>query len=41
VFEDQQVGCWGSNEYGQLGYGNTEAIGDDELPMVTGFVEVL
>lgn len=41
VFEDQQVGCWGSNEYGQLGYGIAETIGDDELPMVAGFVEVL
>jgi cysteine-rich repeat protein len=41
VFEDQQVGCWGSNEYGQLGYGNPETIGDDELPVVAGFVEVL
>jgi cysteine-rich repeat protein len=41
VFEDHEVGCWGSSEYGQLGYGNTEGIGDDELPMVAGFVEVL
>lgn len=41
VYEDQQVGCWGSNEYGQLGYGNTEAIGDDELPIVSGFVPLL
>jgi cysteine-rich repeat protein len=41
VFEDQQVGCWGSNAYGQLGYGNTETIGDDELPMIAGFVDLL
>jgi cysteine-rich repeat protein len=41
VFEDQQVGCWGSNEYGQLGYGHTDGIGDDELPAVAGFVELL
>lgn len=41
VFEDQTIACWGSNEYGQLGYANTEAIGDDELPSVAGFVEVL
>jgi cysteine-rich repeat protein len=41
VLEDQQVGCWGSNEYGQLGYGHTEGIGDDELPMTAGFVDLL
>jgi cysteine-rich repeat protein len=41
VLEEQQVMCWGSNEYGQLGYGHTDGIGDDELPSVAGFVEVL
>ncbi|HEY6560739.1 MAG TPA: hypothetical protein VI072_25855 [Polyangiaceae bacterium] len=24
--------CWGQSAYGQLGYGNTHTIGDDELP---------
>jgi cysteine-rich repeat protein len=41
VFDDQQVSCWGSNQYGQLGYGHTDTIGDDELPMLAGFVELL
>jgi cysteine-rich repeat protein len=41
VFEDHKVSCWGSNEYGQLGYGHTEGIGDDELPMTAGFVPLL
>lgn len=41
VFDDQQVSCWGSNQYGQLGYGHTDGIGDDEPPMVAGFVDLL
>ena len=27
-----QVRCWGDNQYGQLGYGHTDAVGDDETP---------
>lgn len=27
-----QVRCWGSSNFGQLGYGNVNAIGDNELP---------
>jgi len=34
------VRCWGGNEWGQLGYGNTETIGDDELPSTAGDVDV-
>ncbi|WP_372735867.1 RCC1 domain-containing protein [Nocardioides sp.] len=32
------VRCWGRNNYGQLGYGNTTDIGDDETPASAGDV---
>lgn len=32
--------CWGSNMFGELGYGNTEAIGDDEPASVATDIEV-
>jgi alpha-tubulin suppressor-like RCC1 family protein len=34
------VRCWGSNTNGQLGYGNTNTIGDDEAPSKAGNIEV-
>jgi alpha-tubulin suppressor-like RCC1 family protein len=34
------IHCWGANEHGQLGYGYTENIGDNEKPNVAGHVEV-
>jgi cysteine-rich repeat protein len=34
------VVCWGSNDFGQLGYGNTVQIGDNETPLVAGAVDV-
>lgn len=34
------VRCWGHGEFGQLGYGNMNSIGDDETPASTGDVEV-
>jgi alpha-tubulin suppressor-like RCC1 family protein len=34
------VMCWGSGSWGQLGYGNTNDIGDDEYPYEAGFVDV-
>ena len=30
------VRCWGHDSYGQLGYGNTHNIGDDETPASAG-----
>jgi hypothetical protein len=32
VVEGGRVRCWGWGRNGQLGYGNTESIGDDETP---------
>ena len=32
AIEDREVRCWGKNDYGELGRGHTEAIGDDEPP---------
>ena len=32
LLDDGNVRCWGQNTEGQLGYGNTAHIGDDELP---------
>ncbi|MEI6729282.1 MAG: CUB domain-containing protein, partial [bacterium] len=34
------VRCWGDNGYGQLGYGNINNIGDDELPNSVGDVNI-
>ncbi|PRQ04476.1 Regulator of chromosome condensation (RCC1) repeat protein [Enhygromyxa salina] len=38
--DDNEVLCWGDNSVGQLGLGNTENIGDDELPVVAGPVQL-
>jgi alpha-tubulin suppressor-like RCC1 family protein len=35
-----RVRCWGSSQFGQLGYGNTDTIGDDETPASAGDVQV-
>ncbi len=37
---DGEVQCWGANGYGQLGYGHTDNIGDDETPLGAGTVEL-
>ena len=34
------VHCWGWGEYGRLGYGNTDDIGDDETPASVGNVNI-
>lgn len=40
LLRDGQVRCWGRNHLGQLGYGHTRTIGDDELPSSAGTVSV-
>ncbi|MET0592298.1 MAG: EGF domain-containing protein [Polyangiaceae bacterium] len=35
-----EVRCWGAANFGQLGYGNTNSIGDDEAPYVAGAVDL-
>ena len=32
ILDNGQVRCWGLNNFGQLGYGNTRDIGDNEAP---------
>jgi cysteine-rich repeat protein len=40
LLEDRSVRCWGANAYGELGYGHTEHIGDDEAPSEAGDVDL-
>ena len=40
LLKDGAVRCWGRGDEGQLGYGNTADIGDDETPAMVGNVEV-
>jgi alpha-tubulin suppressor-like RCC1 family protein len=40
LFESTNIKCWGSNIEGRLGYGNTNPIGDTELPSSVGIVPV-
>jgi alpha-tubulin suppressor-like RCC1 family protein len=40
LLSDGKVRCWGSGEFGQLGYGSTKDIGDNETPASAGDVSV-
>jgi alpha-tubulin suppressor-like RCC1 family protein len=40
LLEDHSVRCWGEGASGQLGYGNTSNIGDDETPGSAGSVDL-
>ena len=40
IGDAEQVRCFGTNGNGELGYGNTEPIGDDELARTAGDVDV-
>ncbi|HEV8244894.1 MAG TPA: hypothetical protein VGP93_03965, partial [Polyangiaceae bacterium] len=40
LLEGGQMRCWGNGYPGQLGYGDTENIGDDETPASVGTVDV-
>ncbi len=38
LLDDGNIRCWGLNDFGQLGHGNTKNIGDDETPASAGNV---
>ncbi|MBV1857248.1 MAG: DUF4215 domain-containing protein, partial [Nannocystaceae bacterium] len=40
MLDDGTVQCWGFGSTGQLGYGNTDTIGDDEDPTDAGVVSL-
>ncbi|MGQ0629607.1 MAG: RCC1 domain-containing protein [Sporichthyaceae bacterium] len=40
IVTDGSVRCWGENRFGQLGYANTDNIGDDESPGAAGPVDL-
>lgn len=40
LLESREVQCWGRNMIGELGYGHTDPIGDDESPIAAGPVDV-
>jgi len=40
LFNNGQVGCWGNNTYGQLGYNTTQSVGDNEQVATYGYVNI-
>ena len=40
LLADGSVRCWGRGNDGALGYGNSESIGDDELPSTVGTLDL-
>lgn len=38
ILESGKLRCWGNNSHGQLGYGHTENIGDNQTPASAGDV---
>jgi alpha-tubulin suppressor-like RCC1 family protein len=40
ILDNGKVKCWGRSFFGQLGYGNTNSIGDNELPSAVGTVNL-
>jgi alpha-tubulin suppressor-like RCC1 family protein len=40
ILDLRQVRCWGNSDHGQLGYGNTNSIGDNEMPGSVGPVDL-
>jgi uncharacterized repeat protein (TIGR01451 family) len=40
ILDDSSVRCWGAGSNGRLGYGNTNAIGDNETPGSAGPVDL-
>jgi alpha-tubulin suppressor-like RCC1 family protein len=40
ILSNGGVKCWGDGQWGSLGYGNLDTIGDDELPSSVGEVAV-
>jgi alpha-tubulin suppressor-like RCC1 family protein len=41
VVDGHEIRCWGFNDYGQLGYGDTALRGDDETPAEAGSINLL